>query len=253
MSYTPMSDPDSRAVRYHPAFITAARSGRAKRNPDPSGAQQSALADEAAIILRNAGNHRAARYACDEAGHPVSYEDETVLAHGPCVAYSPGRMPRIAIMKTFADTVAAYPQRTVSSVRLLLRRCRWSTADGRISAAANSSAVTTTGRGARKSPAAAYLRAGSSPSSPNRFRTGSAITSITIRHERDNFRILVAITNARFATGYRRAGQRGGERDPSLLPDRRHQRCCAATAGSSTSIPRIILTPATRFDDQSEG
>ena len=45
--------------------------------------QQSALADEAAIILWNAGNHRAARYACDEAGHPVSYEDETVLAHGP--------------------------------------------------------------------------------------------------------------------------------------------------------------------------
>ncbi|MCS5873005.1 hypothetical protein LN650_07540 [Klebsiella pneumoniae subsp. pneumoniae] len=40
--------------------------------------QQSALADEAAIILWNAGNHRAARYACDEAGHPVSYEDETV-------------------------------------------------------------------------------------------------------------------------------------------------------------------------------
>ncbi len=45
--------------------------------------QQSALADRAAIILWNAGNHRAARYGCDEAGLPVSYEDETVLAHGP--------------------------------------------------------------------------------------------------------------------------------------------------------------------------
>ena len=45
--------------------------------------QQSALADRAAIILWNAGNHRATRYACDDAGLPVSYEDETVLAHGP--------------------------------------------------------------------------------------------------------------------------------------------------------------------------
>ena len=61
--------------------------------------QQSALADEAAIILWNAGNHRAARYACDEAGHPVSYEDETVLAHGPVRRLLSGRMPCIAIMK----------------------------------------------------------------------------------------------------------------------------------------------------------
>ncbi|WP_434670163.1 formate hydrogenlyase transcriptional activator FlhA [Klebsiella sp. B345] len=45
--------------------------------------QQSALADRAAIILWNTGNHRATRYACDDAGLPVSYEDETVLAHGP--------------------------------------------------------------------------------------------------------------------------------------------------------------------------
>lgn len=45
--------------------------------------QQSALADRAAIILWNAGNHRATRDACDDAGLPVSYEDETLLAHGP--------------------------------------------------------------------------------------------------------------------------------------------------------------------------
>ncbi|QNK07751.1 formate hydrogenlyase transcriptional activator FlhA [Enterobacter sp. JUb54] len=45
--------------------------------------QQSALADRAAIILWNAGNHRATRYACNDAGLPVSYEDETLLAHGP--------------------------------------------------------------------------------------------------------------------------------------------------------------------------
>ena len=45
--------------------------------------QQSALADRAAIILWHSGNHRAVRHACDDAGQPVSYEDETVLANGP--------------------------------------------------------------------------------------------------------------------------------------------------------------------------
>ena len=45
--------------------------------------QQSALADRAAIILWHSGNHRAIRHACDDAGQPVSYEDETVLANGP--------------------------------------------------------------------------------------------------------------------------------------------------------------------------
>ena len=36
--YTDERSRPAGAVRYHPAFITAARSGRAKRNPDPSGA-----------------------------------------------------------------------------------------------------------------------------------------------------------------------------------------------------------------------
>lgn len=45
--------------------------------------KQSALADRAAIILWHSGNHRAVRHACDDAGQPVSYEDETVLANGP--------------------------------------------------------------------------------------------------------------------------------------------------------------------------
>lgn len=45
--------------------------------------KQSALADRAAIILWHSGNHRAVRHACDDAGQSVSYEDETVLANGP--------------------------------------------------------------------------------------------------------------------------------------------------------------------------
>jgi formate hydrogenlyase transcriptional activator len=58
--------------------------------------QQSALADRAAIILWNRQPSRG-RYACDDAGQPVSYEDETVLANGRCDACSRGRMRCIAI------------------------------------------------------------------------------------------------------------------------------------------------------------
>ena len=45
--------------------------------------KQSALADRAAIVLWHPGNHRACYYATPVAGNPVAYEDETVLAHGP--------------------------------------------------------------------------------------------------------------------------------------------------------------------------
>ncbi len=68
MSYTPMSDLGQQGLfDITPAFITAARSWPRLSETLTRLVQQSALADEAAIILWNAGNHRAARYACDEA------------------------------------------------------------------------------------------------------------------------------------------------------------------------------------------
>lgn len=46
-------------------------------------AKQSALADRAAIILWQPGNHRARYYASAQPGAPIEYEDETYLAYGP--------------------------------------------------------------------------------------------------------------------------------------------------------------------------
>ncbi len=58
--YTDERSRPAGAVRYHPAFITAARPSAALSETLTRLVQQSALADEAAIILWNAGNHRAA-------------------------------------------------------------------------------------------------------------------------------------------------------------------------------------------------
>ncbi|HBQ8709987.1 TPA: formate hydrogenlyase transcriptional activator FlhA, partial [Klebsiella pneumoniae] len=158
--------------------------------------QQSALADEAAIILWNAGNHRAARYACDEAGHPVSYEDETVLAHGPVRRLLSRPDALHCDHETFADT---WPQLIRSGLYhpfgyySLLPLA----ADGRIFGGCE------------------FLRRDNRPWSEKEFQrlhTFAQIVAVVTEqiqnrvsnnvdydllcHERDNFRILVAITNA---------------------------------------------------------
>ncbi|MEF2544260.1 sigma 54-interacting transcriptional regulator [Klebsiella quasipneumoniae] len=158
--------------------------------------QQSALADEAAIILWNAGNHRAARYACDEAGQPVSYEDETVLAHGPVRRLLSRPDALHCDHETFADT---WPQLIRSGIYRpfgyysLLPLA----ADGRIFGGCE------------------FLRRDNRPWSEKEFQrlhTFAQIVAVVTEqiqnrvsnnvdydllcHERDNFRILVAITNA---------------------------------------------------------
>ncbi|MCX4179141.1 MULTISPECIES: formate hydrogenlyase transcriptional activator FlhA [unclassified Enterobacter] len=45
--------------------------------------RQSALADSAAIVLWHSGTHRASYYATRDNGKTFEYEDETYLAHGP--------------------------------------------------------------------------------------------------------------------------------------------------------------------------
>ena len=45
--------------------------------------KQSALADRAAIVLLQAGNHRASYHATHEAGKPIAYDDDSLLANGP--------------------------------------------------------------------------------------------------------------------------------------------------------------------------
>lgn len=83
MSYTPMSDLGqqglfdiTRTLLQQPdlASLSEALSQLVKR---------SALADSAGIVLWQALSQRAQYYATRENGRPVEYEDETVLAHGP--------------------------------------------------------------------------------------------------------------------------------------------------------------------------
>ena len=83
MSYTPMGDLGQQGL-FDITRILLQQPDLAALSETLTGlVQQSALADRAAIILCHPGNHRAVRHACDDAGQPVSYEDETVLANGP--------------------------------------------------------------------------------------------------------------------------------------------------------------------------
>ncbi|WP_167686261.1 formate hydrogenlyase transcriptional activator FlhA [Klebsiella electrica] len=158
--------------------------------------QQSALADRAAIILWNAGNHRAARYGCDEAGLPVSYEDETVLAHGPVRRLLSRPDALHCDKETFVE---AWPQLTSSGLYPpfgyygLLPLA----AEGRIFGGCE------------------FIRNDARPWSEKEFQRLHTFTQLVavvteqiqsrvsnnvdydlLCHERDNFRILVAITNA---------------------------------------------------------
>ncbi|WP_045857626.1 formate hydrogenlyase transcriptional activator FlhA [Raoultella terrigena] len=158
--------------------------------------RQSALADRAAILLWNAGNHRAARYACDEAGLPVSYEDETVLAHGP-VRRLLSRPDALHCDR--ATFVEAWPQLADSGLYpsfghyCLLPLA----AEGRIFGGCE------------------FIRNDARPWTEKEYQRLHTFTQIVavvteqiqsrvsnnvdydlLCHERDNFRILVAITNA---------------------------------------------------------
>ena len=158
--------------------------------------QQSALADRAAIILWNHGNHRAARYACDDAGQPASYEDETVLAHGPVRRLLSRPDALHCDNVTFAET---WPQLAASGIYpefgyyCLLPLA----AEGRIFGGCE------------------FIRDDNRPWSEKeyqRLHTFAQIVAVVTEqiqsrvsnnvdydllcHERDNFRILVAITNA---------------------------------------------------------
>ncbi|HCM3189804.1 TPA: formate hydrogenlyase transcriptional activator FlhA [Klebsiella pneumoniae] len=196
MSYTPMSDLGQQGLFDITRLLLQQPDLAALSETLTRLVQQSALADEAAIILWNAGNHRAARYACDEAGHPVSYEDETVLARGPVRRLLSRPDALHCDHETFADT---WPQLIRSG---LYRPFGYYSllplaADGRIFGGCE------------------FLRRDNRPWSEKEFQrlhTFAQIVAVVTEqiqnrvsnnvdydllcHERDNFRILVAITNA---------------------------------------------------------
>ncbi|EPC3762936.1 formate hydrogenlyase transcriptional activator FlhA [Klebsiella michiganensis] len=113
MSYTPMGDLGQQGL-FDITRILLQQPDLAALSETLTGlVQQSALADRAAIILWHSGNHRAVRHACDDAGQPVSYEDETVLANGPVRRLLSRPDALHCDSATFAET---WPQLAVSGL-----------------------------------------------------------------------------------------------------------------------------------------
>ncbi|MGX6457013.1 formate hydrogenlyase transcriptional activator FlhA [Klebsiella grimontii] len=196
MSYTPMGDLGQQGL-FDITRILLQQPDLAALSETLTGlVQQSALADRAAIILWHSGNHRATRHACDDAGHPVSYEDETVLANGPVRRLLSRPDALHCDSATFAET---WPQLTQSGLYptfgyyCLLPLA----AEGRIFGGCE------------------FIRDDNRPWTEKEYQRLHTFTQIVavvteqiqsrvsnnvdydlLCHERDNFRILVAITNA---------------------------------------------------------
>ena len=196
MSYTPMGDLGQQGL-FDITRILLQQPDLAALSETLTGlVQQSALAARAAIILWHSGNHRATRHACDDAGHPVSYEDETVLANGPVRRLLSRPDALHCDSATFAET---WPQLARSGLYptfgyyCLLPLA----AEGRIFGGCE------------------FIRDDNRPWTEKEYQRLHTFTQIVavvteqiqsrvsnnvdydlLCHERDNFRILVAITNA---------------------------------------------------------
>ncbi|HDV9048270.1 TPA: formate hydrogenlyase transcriptional activator FlhA [Klebsiella michiganensis] len=196
MSYTPMGDLGQQGL-FDITRILLQQPDLAALSETLTGlVQQSALADRAAIILWHSGNHRAVRHACDDAGQPVSYEDETVLANGPVRRLLSRPDALHCDSATFAET---WPQLAVSGLYpsfgyyCLLPLA----AEGRIFGGCE------------------FIRDDNRPWTEKEYQRLHTFTQIVavvteqiqsrvsnnvdydlLCRERDNFRILVAITNA---------------------------------------------------------
>ncbi|SBL64676.1 formate hydrogenlyase transcriptional activator FhlA [Klebsiella oxytoca] len=196
MSYTPMGDLGQQGL-FDITRILLQQPDLAALSETLTGlVQQSALADRAAIILWHSGNHRAIRHACDDAGQPVSYEDETVLANGPVRRLLSRPDALHCDSATFAET---WPQLAISGLYpnfgyyCLLPLA----AEGRIFGGCE------------------FIRDDNRPWTEKEYQRLHTFTQIVavvteqiqsrvsnnvdydlLCRERDNFRILVAITNA---------------------------------------------------------
>ena len=196
MSYTPMGDLGQQGL-FDITRILLQQPDLAALSETLTGlVQQSALADRAAIILWHSGNHRAVRHACDDAGQPVSYEDETVLANGPVRRLLSRPDALHCDSATFAET---WPQLAGSGLYPSFGYyCRLPlAAEGRIFGGCE------------------FIRDDNRPWTEKEYQRLHTFTQIVavvteqiqsrvsnnvdydlLCRERDNFRILVAITNA---------------------------------------------------------
>ncbi|KMK18259.1 transcriptional regulator [Pluralibacter gergoviae] len=196
MSYTPMGELGqqglfdiTRTLLQQPDLtgLSHALTGLVKR---------AALADRAAIILWTPGYHRARYYAHDESAEPVEYEDETVLAHGPVRRLL--SRPETLLCRA-GEFVEAWPQ----------------LADGGLYPAFAHYALLPLAAEGRIFGGCEFIRRDDRPWSEKELQRLHMLAQIVavvseqiqsrmsnnvdydlLCHERDNFRILVAITNA---------------------------------------------------------
>jgi len=158
--------------------------------------REAALADRAGIVLWRAGDRRASYYASGPDGTPVAYEDETALAHGPVRRIL--SRPQ-ALHCSYQDFSAAWPQLAESHLYPAFGHYALLplAAEGQIFGGCE------------------FIRRDDSPWSAQemeRLHTFTQIVGVVVEQiqsrvdsgpdydllcrERDNFRILVAITNA---------------------------------------------------------
>ncbi|WP_336851810.1 formate hydrogenlyase transcriptional activator FlhA [Pseudescherichia vulneris] len=158
--------------------------------------REAALADRAGIVLWRAGDRRASYYASGPDGTPVAYEDETALAHGPVRRIL--SRPQ-ALHCSYQDFSAAWPQLAESHLYPAFGHYALLplAAEGQIFGGCE------------------FIRRDDKPWSAQemeRLHTFTQIVGVVVEQiqsrvdsgpdydllcrERDNFRILVAITNA---------------------------------------------------------
>ena len=196
MSYTPMSDLGQQGLFDITRTLLQQPDLGSLSDALTQLVRQSALADSAAIVLWHAGTQRANYYATRDNGKPIEYEDETVLAHGP-VRRLLSRPD--ALHCNFAEFRQAWPQLAASNLYspfghyCLLPLA----AEGRIFGGCE------------------FIRETDQPWSEAEYQRLHTFTQIVgvvaeqihsrvtnnvdydlLSRERDNFRILVAITNA---------------------------------------------------------
>lgn len=196
MSYTPMSDLGqqglfdiTRTLLQQPdlASLSEALSQLVK---------QSALADNAAIVLWQAQTQRASYYTTRSSSGPIAYEDETVLAHGPIrrILSRPDTLHcnYAEFSETWPQLAAGtlYPQfghyclLPLAAEGRIFGGCEFTRVDDRPWSEKEFSRLQT------------FTQIVSVVAEQIQSRVSNNIDYDLLCRERDNFRILVAITNA---------------------------------------------------------
>jgi Transcriptional regulator containing GAF, AAA-type ATPase, and DNA binding domains len=196
MSYTPMGDLGQQGLFDITRTLLQQADLAALSETLTQLVRQSALADQAAIVLLQPGNHRASYHATHEAGKPIAYDDDSLLANGPIrrLLSRPD-----ALHCSYGEFSETWPQLAASKLYSSFGHyCLLPlAAEGRIFGGCE------------------FTRQNDQPWTEKEYQRLQTFTQIIavvteqiqsrvtnnvdydlLCHERDNFRILVAITNA---------------------------------------------------------